>query len=132
MFWMLSFLLKMDLTPWSELFDFHEVSMTHYCTDNWEKTQNFEVRPDSILIVTYPKAGQAHNAFFFWKWGVWVTSFLFSSVFLWGNTWVSYILDQLYFDQTSPEHQHPLPIYRRVPWRSPSLFCSQVELTVTY
>uniref|UniRef100_A0A3Q3CET0 Sulfotransferase n=1 Tax=Haplochromis burtoni TaxID=8153 RepID=A0A3Q3CET0_HAPBU len=41
-----------------ELFDFHGVSMTHYFTDNWENVQNFQVRPDDILIATYPKAGQ--------------------------------------------------------------------------
>lgn len=49
---------KMDEMPRPELFDFHGVSMTHYFTDNWENIQNFQARPDDILIATYPKAGQ--------------------------------------------------------------------------
>uniref|UniRef100_A0A8C4ESY3 Sulfotransferase n=1 Tax=Dicentrarchus labrax TaxID=13489 RepID=A0A8C4ESY3_DICLA len=71
-----------------ELFDFHGVPMTHYFTDNWEKIQNFQARPDDILIVSYPKAG---------------------------NTWLNYILDLLYFGQTSPERQTAMPLYARVP-----------------
>ncbi|XP_074500052.1 cytosolic sulfotransferase 3-like isoform X1 [Sebastes fasciatus] len=79
-----------------ELFDFHGVSMTHYFTDNWENVQNFQARPDDILIATYPKAG---------------------------TTWVSYILDLLYFGQT--ERQTSIPIYDRVPFLElilPSVF----------
>ncbi|XP_026189433.1 cytosolic sulfotransferase 3-like [Mastacembelus armatus] len=79
----------MDLPPRGELFDFHGVSMTHYFTDNWENVQNFQARPDDILIATYPKAG---------------------------TTWVSYILDLLYFGQTAPERQTSIPIYERVPF----------------
>ncbi|XP_040009266.1 cytosolic sulfotransferase 3-like [Xiphias gladius] len=79
---------KVDLFPRPQLFDFHGVSMTHYFTDNWENIQNFQARPDDILIATYPKAG---------------------------TTWVSYILDLLYFDQTSPDRQTSIPIYSRVP-----------------
>ncbi|XP_041800903.1 cytosolic sulfotransferase 3-like [Chelmon rostratus] len=79
---------KMDF-PRSELFDFHGVSMIHYFTDNWENVQNFQARPDDILIATYPKAG---------------------------TTWVSYILDLLYFGQTAPERQTSIPIYERVPF----------------
>ncbi|XP_056279828.1 cytosolic sulfotransferase 1-like isoform X2 [Pseudoliparis swirei] len=71
--------------PRPELFDFQGVSMTHYFTDNWENIQNFQARPDDILIATYPKAG---------------------------TTWVSYILDLLYFGET--EHQKDVPIYDRV------------------
>lgn len=69
--------------------DFRGISMTHYFTDNWEDVQNFQARPDDILIATYPKAG---------------------------TTWVSYILDLLYFGQTSPERQTSIPIYDRVPF----------------
>ncbi|KAM3617200.1 uncharacterized protein V6R79_003228 [Siganus canaliculatus] len=79
----------MDLPPRPELFDFHGVSMTHYFTDNWENIQNFQAQPDDILIATYPKAG---------------------------TTWVSYILDLLYFGQTAPERQTSIPIYDRVPF----------------
>ncbi|XP_041802667.1 cytosolic sulfotransferase 3-like [Chelmon rostratus] len=79
----------MDLPSRPEQFDFHGVSMIHYFTDNWENIQNFQARPDDILIATYPKAG---------------------------TTWVSYILDLLYFGQTSPERQTSIPIYERVPF----------------
>ncbi|KAG8002581.1 Cytosolic sulfotransferase 2 [Nibea albiflora] len=72
-----------------ELFDFKGVSMSRYFTDNWENIQNFQARPDDILIATYPKAG---------------------------TTWVSYILDLLYFGQISPERQTSIPIYQRVPF----------------
>ena len=40
-----------------ELIDFEGISMVHYFTDNWENIQNFQARPDDILIATYPKAG---------------------------------------------------------------------------
>ncbi|XP_034551574.1 cytosolic sulfotransferase 3-like [Notolabrus celidotus] len=72
-----------------ELIDFHGVSMSHYFTDNWENVQNFQARPDDILIATYPKAG---------------------------TTWVSYILDMLYFGQTANERLTSIPIYDRVPF----------------
>ncbi|XP_020482209.2 cytosolic sulfotransferase 3 [Labrus bergylta] len=72
-----------------ELIEFHGVFMSHYFTDNWENVQNFKARPDDILIATYPKAG---------------------------TTWVSYILDLLYFGQTNPERQSSIPIYDRVPF----------------
>ncbi|KAM6924785.1 cytosolic sulfotransferase 3-like [Xenentodon cancila] len=75
--------------PRGELFDFHGISMTHYFTDNWENVQNFQARPDDIVIATYPKAG---------------------------TTWVSFILDQLYFCQTNSERQSTIPIYERVPF----------------
>ncbi|KAG7228224.1 hypothetical protein INR49_013387 [Caranx melampygus] len=78
----------MDFPPRPELFDFHGVPMIHYFTDNWENVQNFQARPDDILLSTYPKAG---------------------------NTWVSYILDLLRFDQTSPECEKSLPVYVKVP-----------------
>ncbi|KAM3616950.1 uncharacterized protein V6R79_000245 [Siganus canaliculatus] len=80
---------KVNLSVRPELFDFHGVSMTHYFTDNWEKIQNFQARPDDILIATYPKAG---------------------------TTWVSYILDLLHFGQTAPERQTSIPIDHRVPF----------------
>lgn len=40
------------------LFDFHGVPMTTYFTSNWDKIQNFQAKPDDILISTFPKAGQ--------------------------------------------------------------------------
>ncbi|XP_070823810.1 cytosolic sulfotransferase 1-like [Chaetodon trifascialis] len=79
---------SVELPPRPQLFDFHGVSMTNIFTDNWENIQNFQARPDDILIATYPKAG---------------------------NTWLSYILDLLYFGQTSPEHRTSLSIYLKVP-----------------
>ena len=33
-----------------------------------------------------------------------------------GTTWVSYILDLLYFSQTRPDRQTSTPIYERVPF----------------
>ncbi|XP_073325910.1 cytosolic sulfotransferase 3-like [Pagrus major] len=62
--------------------------MTHNFTDNWENLQNFQARPDDILIASYPRAG---------------------------NTWLSCILDLLYFDETSPKRQTFIPIFNRVP-----------------
>uniref|UniRef100_UPI003AB01722 cytosolic sulfotransferase 2-like n=1 Tax=Centroberyx gerrardi TaxID=166262 RepID=UPI003AB01722 len=79
----------MELPPRPKLFDFHGVSMTKYFTDNWDNVQNFKARPDDILIASYPKAG---------------------------TTWVSYMLDLLYFGQTSPERQTSIPIHERVPF----------------
>ncbi|XP_056585647.1 uncharacterized protein LOC130407035 isoform X1 [Triplophysa dalaica] len=72
-----------------ELIDFEGISMIHYFTDNWENVKNFQARPDDILIATYPKAG---------------------------TTWVSYILDLLYFGKDAPERQTSQPIYMRVPF----------------
>uniref|UniRef100_A0AB40EC35 Sulfotransferase n=1 Tax=Esox lucius TaxID=8010 RepID=A0AB40EC35_ESOLU len=83
------YLFTTELPPRPLLFDFHGVSMVHHFTDNWEKVQNFQARPDDILIATYPKAG---------------------------TTWISYILDLLYFGQSAPERQTSLPIYQRVPF----------------
>ncbi|XP_070766189.1 cytosolic sulfotransferase 2-like isoform X1 [Enoplosus armatus] len=80
---------QMELPPRPTVFDFHGVSMTKYFTDNWDNIQNFKARPDDILIVTYPKAG---------------------------TTWVSYILDLLYFGQTCPERQTSIPLHERVPF----------------
>ncbi|CAL8276007.1 unnamed protein product [Boreogadus saida] len=80
---------KTMMPPRPNLFDFHGVSMVHYFTDNWEKVQNFQARPDDILIATYPKAG---------------------------TTWASYILDLLYFSQTQPDRQTSTPIHDRVPF----------------
>ncbi|KAM8863086.1 cytosolic sulfotransferase 3-like [Spinachia spinachia] len=75
-----------QLPPRPEIFDFQGVSMTHFFTDNWENIQNFQARPDDILVATYPKAG---------------------------TTWVSYILDLLYFGQTE---RQTVPIFKRVPF----------------
>ncbi|XP_047200780.1 cytosolic sulfotransferase 2-like isoform X3 [Girardinichthys multiradiatus] len=79
----------MELPPRPTLFDFHGVSMTKYFTDNWVNIQSFKARPDDIVLVSYPKAG---------------------------NTWVSYILDLLYFSQTSPDRQNSVPLHERVPF----------------
>lgn len=54
-----SCLLKLDIPLRPELFDFHGVSMTHHYTDNWEKLQNFQARPDDVLIAAYPRSGQS-------------------------------------------------------------------------
>ncbi|KAG9336068.1 hypothetical protein JZ751_003334 [Albula glossodonta] len=79
----------MELPPRPELFDFHGVSMITYFTDNWENVQNFQARPDDIVIATYPKAG---------------------------TTWVSHMLDLLYFGKSSPERGSTMPISERVPF----------------
>ncbi|KAJ8394753.1 hypothetical protein AAFF_G00041080 [Aldrovandia affinis] len=80
---------EMELPPRPELFDFHGVAMVHYFTDNWENVQNFQAKPDDILIATYPKAG---------------------------TTWVSHMLDLLYFEKSCPERGASLPIFERVPF----------------
>ncbi|XP_030278669.1 cytosolic sulfotransferase 2-like isoform X2 [Sparus aurata] len=80
---------RMEQPPRPTLIDFHGVSMTKYFTDNWDNVQNFKARPDDILIATYPKAG---------------------------TTWVSYILDLLYFGKTHPELQKSTPLQDRVPF----------------
>ncbi|KAM3618438.1 uncharacterized protein V6R79_020357 [Siganus canaliculatus] len=80
---------KSDFQLRPELFDFHGVPMTPRFTDNWENIQSFQARPDDILIATYPKAG---------------------------TTWVSYILELLYFGQTSSDRQTSVPIFERVPF----------------
>uniref|UniRef100_A0A3Q2NTV6 Sulfotransferase n=2 Tax=Fundulus heteroclitus TaxID=8078 RepID=A0A3Q2NTV6_FUNHE len=80
---------KMDLPPRPTLFDFHGVSMVKYFTDNWDNVQSFKARPDDILIATYPKAG---------------------------TTWVSYILDLLYFDDTISDCRSSVPLQERVPF----------------
>ncbi|KAF5888503.1 cytosolic sulfotransferase 3-like, partial [Clarias magur] len=72
-----------------EKFDFEGISMVHYFTDDWENVQKFQARPDDILVATYPKAG---------------------------TTWVSYILDLLYFGNKETERQTSIPIYLRVPF----------------
>uniref|UniRef100_A0A4W6G3U4 Sulfotransferase n=1 Tax=Lates calcarifer TaxID=8187 RepID=A0A4W6G3U4_LATCA len=92
---------SMDLSPHLELFDFHGVSMTHYFTENWENIQTFQVRPDDILLATYPKAG---------------------------TTWVSYILDLLHFGQTAPERQTSIPLYERVPNLEITIPCSATTM----
>uniref|UniRef100_A0A667Y713 Sulfotransferase n=1 Tax=Myripristis murdjan TaxID=586833 RepID=A0A667Y713_9TELE len=77
--------------------------LSHY-TNNWEKIQSFQVRPDDIVIATYPEAG---------------------------TTWVSFILDLLYFGQTSPERQTSMPIHITVPFLEldiPSLLLSGTDL----
>ncbi|KAF3697047.1 Cytosolic sulfotransferase 1 [Channa argus] len=79
----------MDLPPRPVPFDFHGVSMIKCFTDNWDNIQNFKARTDDILIAAYPKAG---------------------------TTWVSYILDLLYFGQTCPERQVSVPLHERVPF----------------
>ncbi|XP_029975213.1 cytosolic sulfotransferase 3-like [Salarias fasciatus] len=80
----------MDAIPRPELFDFNGISMIKVFTANWENIQNFQARPDDILIATYPKAG---------------------------TTWVSNILDLLYFGQ----REKAIPIYERVPFMEISL-----------
>ncbi|XP_051813820.1 cytosolic sulfotransferase 3-like isoform X2 [Acanthochromis polyacanthus] len=47
----------MERSPRPAVFDFHGVCMTEMVTNNWDNLQNFEARPDDILIAAYPKAG---------------------------------------------------------------------------
>ncbi|XP_057212040.1 cytosolic sulfotransferase 3-like [Triplophysa rosa] len=77
---------SMKLQSRPVIFDFEGISMTHFFTDNWENVKNFQARPDDILIATYPKAG---------------------------TTWVSYILDLLYFGKDNAQTK---PIYESVPF----------------
>ncbi|CAI5647903.1 unnamed protein product [Oreochromis niloticus] len=77
----------MEVPRRPEMFDFHGVSMINIITDNWDNVQNFKARPDDILIATYPKAG---------------------------TTWISYILDLLYFENMDPDRQTSIPLHERV------------------
>uniref|UniRef100_I3KKV8 Sulfotransferase n=1 Tax=Oreochromis niloticus TaxID=8128 RepID=I3KKV8_ORENI len=79
----------MEARPRPELFDFHGVGMIKEFTENWDNIQNFKARADDILIATYPKAG---------------------------TTWVSYILDLLYFGHMGPDRQTSIPLHDRVPF----------------
>ncbi|NP_001410596.1 sulfotransferase family 1, cytosolic sulfotransferase 9 [Danio rerio] len=78
-----------DLPDRPEIFEFEGISMVEHFTKNWENVKNFQARPDDILIATYPKAG---------------------------TTWVSNILDLLYFGKEDPKRQTTKPIYKRVPF----------------
>uniref|UniRef100_A0A3B4FDG6 Sulfotransferase n=1 Tax=Pundamilia nyererei TaxID=303518 RepID=A0A3B4FDG6_9CICH len=78
-----------EVRPRPELFDFHGVGMITDFTENWDNIQNFKARPDDILIATYPKAG---------------------------TTWVSYILDLLYFAHMGQDRQTSIPLHDRVPF----------------
>uniref|UniRef100_H3DKM9 Sulfotransferase n=1 Tax=Tetraodon nigroviridis TaxID=99883 RepID=H3DKM9_TETNG len=100
----MSFFKKMAAPVREELFDFQGVPMINCFSSNWEKVQSFQARPDDILIATYPKAG---------------------------TTWVSYILDLLYFGQSSLERQTSIPIYERVPFMEsafPSMDTGGIDL----
>lgn len=120
---------QMELPLRPTLFDFHGVSMTKYFTDNWDDIQNFKARPDDILIATYPKAGGVVcvreygtfgiiviiiNLIILGRWTDQATVFI--CVLISGTTWVSYILDLLYFGQMCPERQTSIPIQERVPF----------------
>lgn len=59
------FVCQMETFPRPELIDFRGVAMTEIFTCNWENIQNFQARPDDILIATYPKAGGLRNVEFF-------------------------------------------------------------------
>ncbi|MBN3311311.1 cytosolic sulfotransferase 3 isoform X2 [Amia ocellicauda] len=71
-----------------ELFDFRGVAMTNYFTDNFDNVEKFSAKPDDILIATYPKAG---------------------------TTWMSHMLDQIYFGE-NPETLASEPVFHRVPF----------------
>lgn len=118
----------MELPPRPALFDFNGVSMTRYFTDNWENVQNFKARPDDIVIATYPKAGGTIGIIMLLK----SSSFYVDQssdhqraciylLLISGTTWVSYILDLLYFGQTCPERQASIPLQKRVPFLDISL-----------
>ena len=53
----------MESVPRPEIFDFKGVSMIDVFTNNWENVQNFQARPDDILVATYPKAGKHHTIY---------------------------------------------------------------------
>ncbi|KAK7901816.1 hypothetical protein WMY93_018585 [Mugilogobius chulae] len=70
-----------------ELFEFKGIWMNHYYTDNWENVQNFQAKPDDIVITGFPRSG---------------------------STWTSYIIDLLCFG--IPPENLPAPgIYDKVP-----------------
>lgn len=80
---------QLDKSQRPPMIDFNGVCFSKYFTENWDNVQNFTARPDDILIATYPKAG---------------------------TTWVSFIIDLLYFDQTCPDRKESVPLSQRVPF----------------
>ncbi|XP_055018363.1 cytosolic sulfotransferase 1-like [Boleophthalmus pectinirostris] len=46
-----------------ELFEFHGIWSNHYYTDNWDNLQNFQAKPDDILIASFPKSGQTWTSY---------------------------------------------------------------------
>ncbi|KAL4617808.1 cytosolic sulfotransferase 1-like isoform X2 [Arapaima gigas] len=77
---------KMAQRP--KTFEFEGITMSRYFTDNWDKVKNFKARPDDVVVATYPKAG---------------------------TTWMSEIVDQLYFGGMQKDGSTP-PVYERVPF----------------
>ncbi|XP_068601603.1 cytosolic sulfotransferase 3-like [Brachionichthys hirsutus] len=78
-----------ELTQRPTMFNFHGVPMIEQFTSNWDNVQDFKARADDILISSYMKSG---------------------------NTWVSYLLELLYFGKTDPERLASLPLHCRVPF----------------
>ncbi|XP_053576077.1 sulfotransferase 1 family member D1 [Bombina bombina] len=70
------------------LVDFRGVPMMKENIENWERVDEFETRPDDLLIATYPKAG---------------------------TTWVSEIVDMIYNDGDLQKCRRDA-IYNRVPY----------------
>ncbi|CAH2325299.1 sulfotransferase 1 family member D1-like [Pelobates cultripes] len=79
---------NLDTASLQLLVPLHGVLMGKEIVDNWERVEQFQARPDDVLISTYPKAG---------------------------TTWMSEIVDMIFCDG-DPEKCRRETIYNRVPY----------------
>ncbi|KAM4723092.1 sulfotransferase 1 family member D1-like [Rhinophrynus dorsalis] len=96
----------MDFTSIQTIVPLHGIPMMKGTVDNWDLMENFQARPDDIVISTYPKAG---------------------------TTWVSEIVDMIYNDGDSEKCRRDT-IYNRIPFmefRLPGLIAGVEKLKTT-
>ncbi|KAM4617138.1 sulfotransferase 1 family member D1-like [Discoglossus pictus] len=78
----------MDIATLHEMVDLRGIPMMKENVENWERVEEFQARPDDLVIATYPKAG---------------------------TTWASEIVDMIYNDGDTEKCRRDV-IYNRVPY----------------